>query len=81
MRKGEAAALQWTDIDLKNKKITITKTLDFKAKNQNELFGDPKTFTSKRIITIYQQLANELHDLKNVKMTLNSFLMMFTCMT
>ncbi|PLC16902.1 site-specific integrase [Bacillus paralicheniformis] len=64
MRKGEAAALQWTDIDFKNKTINISKTLDFRAKNQNELFGDPKTFTSKRIITIDQQLVNDLHDLK-----------------
>ncbi|RCK11020.1 hypothetical protein DT075_27615 [Bacillus licheniformis] len=52
MRKGEAAALRWTDIDFKNKTINISKTLDFRAKNQNELFSDPKTFTSKRIITI-----------------------------
>ncbi|PRS24247.1 tyrosine-type recombinase/integrase [Bacillus safensis] len=79
MRKGEAAALQWTDIDLKNKKVSITKTLDFRAKNQNELFGDPKTFTSKRIITIDQQLANELHDLKkrqnDAKLVLNDVYM------
>lgn len=64
MRKGEAAALRWTDIDFKNKTINISKTLDFRAKNQNELFSDPKTFTSKRIITIDQQLVNDLHDLK-----------------
>jgi len=60
MRKGEAAALQWTDIDLKNLTINITKTLDFQAKNQADLFGDTKTYNSRRIITISQSLANDL---------------------
>lgn len=61
MRKGEAAALQWSDIDLKEKTITINKTLDFSAKNGEELFGDTKTYNSKRVITISQILANDLH--------------------
>ncbi|MGF9907241.1 site-specific integrase [Brevibacillus porteri] len=43
MRKGEAAALQWTDIDLKKFTISVNKTLDFGVKNKNELFGDTKT--------------------------------------
>ncbi|WP_374717922.1 tyrosine-type recombinase/integrase [Neobacillus sp.] len=60
MRKGEAAALQWSDIDLKEKKIHITKTLDFKAKDKDKLFGDPKTFKSKRTIKISTALANDL---------------------
>jgi integrase len=64
MRKGEAAALQWSDIDLKERTININKTLDFTAKNKDELFGDPKTFASKRTITISKQLANDLHELK-----------------
>ncbi|MGE6376569.1 tyrosine-type recombinase/integrase [Peribacillus muralis] len=61
MRKGEAAALQWSDIDLKEKTITINKTLDFSAKNGEELFGDTKTYNSKRVISISQILANDLH--------------------
>lgn len=61
MRKGEAAALQWSDIDLKEKTITINKTLDFSAKNDEELFGDTKTYNSKRVISISQILANDLH--------------------
>jgi integrase len=61
MRKGEAAALQWTDIDLKERTINIWKTLDFQAKSDDELFGDTKTYNSKRIITISQGLANDLH--------------------
>lgn len=61
MRKGEAAALQWTDIDLKERTIDIWKTLDFNAKTNEELFGNTKTYNSKRKITISQSLANDLH--------------------
>jgi len=64
MRKGEAAALQWTDIDLKEKTISINKSLDFAEAskgNKDNMFGDTKTYNSKRIITISQSLANDLH--------------------
>ncbi len=77
LRKGEAAALQWADIDLKERTINIWKTLDFKeaSKNRDEMFGDPKTYHSKRIITISQSLANDLHFHKKYqnqnKITLN----------
>ncbi|MGE6593050.1 tyrosine-type recombinase/integrase [Bacillus mycoides] len=60
MRKGEAAALQWKDINLKEHTITISKTLDFTAKTKEELFGDTKTFTSKRAIMIPKSLVDEL---------------------
>lgn len=75
MRKGEAAALQWTDIDLKERTISINKTLDFQAKPDDELFGDTKTFNSRRIIKITQSLTNDLHFHKKYqnqnKITLN----------
>ena len=63
MRKGEAAALQWTDVDLKEKTININKTLDFQeaSKGSNNIFGDTKTYHSERTITISQSLANDLH--------------------
>ncbi|TFE02854.1 tyrosine-type recombinase/integrase [Jeotgalibacillus salarius] len=61
MRKGEAAALQWTDIDLKAGTININKTLDFDAKPDEELFGDPKTYKSSRVVTIRKSLINDLH--------------------
>ncbi|WJQ79276.1 site-specific integrase [Brevibacillus brevis] len=60
MRKGEAAALQWPDIDFKKYTISINKTLDFGAKNKTELFGDTKTFNSNRTIKISQSLINDL---------------------
>ncbi|WP_050613281.1 tyrosine-type recombinase/integrase [Bacillus testis] len=60
LRKGEAAALQWTDVDLKERKITVNKTFDFSFKKEEEMFGDPKTYNSSRTITISQSLANDL---------------------
>ncbi|KMY49534.1 site-specific integrase [Peribacillus loiseleuriae] len=62
MRKGEAAALQWMDVDLKEQTININKSLDFKeaSKNPDEMFGNVKTYHSKRVITISQALANDL---------------------
>lgn len=63
MRKGEAAALQWTDVDLKERKIHIWKTLDFKeaSKDPNNMFGDTKTYNSRRVISISKSLVNDLH--------------------
>ncbi|WP_096199478.1 site-specific integrase [Bacillus sp. FJAT-45350] len=60
MRKGEAAALQWTDIDLKEGTININKTLDFQATEYEQLFGDTKTYHSMRTITIGRSLINDL---------------------
>lgn len=67
IRKGEAAALQWTDVDLKNNTISITKTLDFQAGEGEELFGDTKTFNSPRTIKISQGLVNDLRHNMNVQ--------------
>ncbi|MFP7171911.1 tyrosine-type recombinase/integrase [Terribacillus halophilus] len=60
MRKGEAAGLQWTDINLKEKTINITHTLHFNAKTEEELFGDTKTYTSQRTIGIDNDLVKML---------------------
>ncbi|WP_163102285.1 site-specific integrase [Peribacillus alkalitolerans] len=60
LRKGEAAALQWSDIDLKEGIITVSKTLDFTAKSDDQIFGDTKTYNSKRTITISNTLSNDL---------------------
>ncbi|WP_018664584.1 site-specific integrase [Heyndrickxia acidiproducens] len=62
MRKGEAAALQWSDIDFKKKTISITKSFDFQEapKNSDEMFGDTKTYNSTRIITFGKFLEDTL---------------------
>lgn len=62
MRKGEAGALQWTDVDLKERTININKSLDFKeaSKDKDKIFGDVKTYQSNRVITMSQSLVNDL---------------------
>ncbi|MFJ7976560.1 hypothetical protein ACIQZI_12780 [Peribacillus sp. NPDC096379] len=47
MRKGEAAALQWTDVDFQNNAINTNKSLDFKEAPKGDpdtMFGDTKTY-------------------------------------
>lgn len=56
LRKGEAAALQWNDIDLVNNTITINKSLDFKYKQ----FSNTKTYNSKRVIPIPERMVQDL---------------------
>ncbi|HIW34131.1 MAG TPA: site-specific integrase [Candidatus Paenibacillus intestinavium] len=60
MRKGEAAALKWDDINFKDKRIRIDETLDFTAKEEEDLFGDTKTLRSERTIKISNGLVNDL---------------------
>lgn len=62
LRKGEVAALQWTDINFKDLEINVNRTLDFTTKEKDKMFGDPKTFKSKRRVKIRQSLANALKE-------------------
>ena len=59
MRKGELLALKWEDIDFINKTISINKTITREHEIQM-----PKTHTSNRIISISDNLINELSKLK-----------------
>ncbi|GIO00580.1 hypothetical protein J5TS2_12480 [Brevibacillus halotolerans] len=67
----ENSTLQSTDIDIKNSTININKTLDFSAKNKNELFEDTKTYSSARTIRISQTLTNELKTMQNIRTKIN----------
>ncbi|WP_199689911.1 hypothetical protein [Roseburia sp. 1XD42-34] len=60
MRKGEAAAFQWFDINFKNMTIELNKNLDFQAKTDDELFGDTKDYNSKRVISMGKSIADDL---------------------
>lgn len=60
MRKGEAAALKWDDIDFKNQSIRIDETLDFQPEEGEDLFGGTKTLRSERTIKVSKLLINDL---------------------
>lgn len=56
IRKGEAAAVTITDLDLENRRIWIDKTYDFRTGK----VGKPKTENSERWVYIDQALAKDL---------------------
>lgn len=66
LRKGEAASLQWSDIDLENKIISVNKTLDFQAKVDEPLLTPTKTEKSNRIIDIDADLVEDLKKQKQI---------------
>lgn len=59
MRKGEALALQWSDIDFDNKTLTINKGLT-RGENARLYVQTPKTKNSNRIIDIDDNTARVL---------------------
>lgn len=66
MRIGEAAALQWDDINFETGLLSITKTLDYKSMEEYK-FVEPKTQASKRTIVIDEDTIRELQEWKEVQ--------------
>ena len=66
MRIGEAAALQWDDIDFEPGLLSITKTLYYKSMTEYK-FVEPKTQASKRTIVIDEDTIKELKEWKEVQ--------------
>lgn len=58
MRIGEAAALQWEDIDFDTGLLTINKTLYYKTMDECK-FVEPKTQASNRVIVIDTDTINQ----------------------
>jgi integrase len=58
LRRGEATALQWNDIDFENNKIYVTKSFNFKTKE----FKAPKNGKS-RVVAVPQMLIDYLKTL------------------
>lgn len=59
MRKGEILGLQWKDIDLETKRISVRRTL-IKDDNGKLTFDDTKTFGSKRLISLSDFVVSSL---------------------
>lgn len=64
LRKGEAMALTWKDIDFSNSTITINKTL-VELQNGDLLIQDTKTESSNRIVKVDNQTMDILKEWKN----------------
>lgn len=60
LQKGEAAALQWSDINWKDRTITVKHSLDFQPEDDDPILGDTKTYHSTRTIEIRPSLLSEL---------------------
>ena len=61
LRRGEATALQWNDIDFENNTISVTKSYNFKIKD----FKEPKNGKA-RIVTVPRKLIDYLKTLPRV---------------
>jgi integrase len=61
LRRGEATALQWNDIDFTNNKISVTKSYNFKTKD----FKTPKNGKS-RVVSVPQILIDYLKTLPKI---------------
>lgn len=61
LRRGEATALQWNDIDFKNNKISVTKSYDFKTKE----FKAPKNGKA-RVVDVPRMLIDYLKTLPKI---------------
>lgn len=60
MRKGEAMSVQWSDIDLNNQVINVDHTIDYDPEDEDEPFGDTKTYSSERSFKITEEFTLEL---------------------
>ena len=58
LRRGELAALTWSDVDLKNRTITVNKTIEYLSDGTLELRHFAKTASSMRVVDIPQKLAD-----------------------
>jgi integrase len=73
LRQGEAQALTWKDVDFKNKKISVTKTLTTKIKGEEWTISTPKTKNSIRILPIPKKVLESLKTLYNDALAFKDF--------
>lgn len=63
LRKGEAMALTWHDVDLEEKKVRIYKTAVTKIKGQRCVINSPKTKSSNRDLPLPDIIINDLNEI------------------
>lgn len=63
MRKGEALALNWSDIDFSNKTLSISKTV-VTVENGEVVSSEPKTKASNRLMTLDDDTVSALAEWK-----------------
>lgn len=73
VRKGEAIALQWKDIDFSKKTMDISKTSGVKERTKKVKYTTPKTHNSYRKITIPDVLIKSLKEWYEVSKNFTTF--------
>ena len=67
LRKGEAKALTWNDIDFDLSSVSISKTLTNNINGKKYIITSPKTATSNRVLPLTNDLIIELKNLYNMQ--------------
>lgn len=70
MRCGELRALQWSNIDFKNRIIHVKHTMGYE--NKHYVFGPPKTDSSRRKIYMTNKVYNFLQEWKKIQQSMIS---------
>ena len=73
LRKGEARALTWNDIDFVNNNLIINKGLSDNVNGKRFVVTSPKTPTSNRTLPLPNNLANDLKKLKEFKQKFKNY--------
>ena len=73
LRKGEARALNWNDIDLEKNTININKGLSDNVNGIKYIISSPKTTSSNRILPLTKDLVEDLKRLKNEQMKYTNY--------
>ena len=60
LRRGEALGLQWQDVDLDGRRLTVRRSLQADSREGNVRYGPPKSRRSTRTITIDPGTVEEL---------------------
>ena len=73
LRKGEARALDWNDIDFNNNTLTIRKGLSDNVNGKRYIITSPKTLKSNRILPLSKKFIDDLKALKECVMNYTNF--------